>query len=260
MNSHSYAPSKLEQLLHDVCRSAVRLDLAFVDQPRLFRSVMALAREVRLRRGGLIPQAGHPSLPTLLATVCDRACDMGLDPTLPLPDALLLQRVATALSRAVRLAEGRIGTKKPMQRGNVVDAPADEQRSKSPPSEEPPHRAPEKSVEVHLHREEGANPDPVEVSLPPADSNRSDMVSAEHPIHREPVRLDDDDRLSVWRADHTDDRDQRAHELLRTVWDDRLLNKIRAMNRRERDEAAALALAGDEAGGFQVDRQHARAV
>ena len=95
-----------------------------------------------------------------------------------------------------------------------------------------------------MHREDGQNPDPVEVSLLPADPDRPDMISAEHPVHREPVRLDDDDRLSVWRTDHTADRDQRAHELLRTVLDDRLLNEIRAMNRRERDEAAALDLAG----------------
>jgi hypothetical protein len=243
MNSHPYAPTKLEQLLHDACRRAVRLDLTFADQLRLFRSVIALAREVRLRFGRLAPQADHRSLAALLATVCDRACDVGLDPTLPLPDALLLQRVSTGLSRAVRLTEGRIGPKKPMQRGNLPESPAEPDRSASPPSEDPPHRAPEKRAEDPTHREDEQNPDPVEVSLPLADPDRPDMVSAEHPIHREPMRLDDDERLSVWRTDHTADRDQRAHERLRTVMDDRVLNKIRAMNRRERDEAAALALA-----------------
>jgi hypothetical protein len=228
MNSHSYAPTKLEQLLRDACRRAVRLDLTFADQLRLFRSVIALAREVRLRFGRLVLQADHRSLAALLATVCDRVCDVGSDPTLPLPDALLLQRVATGLSRAVRLAEGRIGTKKPLQRENLPISPADGQRSGPPPSEASPYRAPEKRAEDPLHRDDGQNPDPVEVSLPPADPDRPHGISAKHPIHRGPVRLDDDERLSAWRTDHTADRDQRAHERLRTVMDDRVLNKIRA--------------------------------
>ena len=243
MNSHPYAPTKLEQLLRDTCRRALRLDLTFADQLRLCRSVIALAREIRLRFGGPIPQAGHLSLPELLATVCDRACDLGLDPTLPLPDALLLQRVATGLSRAVRMAEGRIGAKNPLQRENAPDSEADRHRSAPPPVEQPPHRAPAKTAEDPMHREDRPNADPADASPPPADPDQPDMVCAQHPIHPEPVRLNDDDRLSVWRPDHTADRDQRAHELLRTVLDDRLLNKIRATNRRERDEAAALALA-----------------
>ena len=94
-----------------------------------------------------------------------------------------------------------------------------------------------------MHREDRPKRDPAEASPPPADPDQPDMVCAQHPIHPEPVRLNDDDRLSVWRSDHKADRDQRAHELLRTVLDDRLLNKIRATNRRERDEAAAAALA-----------------
>ena len=232
MTSHPYAQTKLEQLLRDACRRAVRLDLTFADQLRLCRSVIALAREVRLRFGGLAPRIGDPPLASLLATVCDRVCDLGLDPTLPLPDALLLQRVATGLSRAVRLAEKRIGTKKLIQREDVPDAP---------PREDPTHRVPETIGEDAMYRDEAPNPDPSEVS--------PEMVSAKKPIHRERVRLNDDDRLSAWRQHHTTDRDQRAHELLRTVLDERVLNKIRAMNRRERDEAAALA--ADEGGdGF----------
>ena len=43
-----------------------------------------------------------------------------------------------------------------------------------------------------------------------------------------------DDRLSAWRNDHTTDRDQRAHELLRTVIDERVIAKVKAMNQRDR--------------------------
>ena len=41
--------------------------------------------------------------------------------------------------------------------------------------------------------------------------------------------------LSVWRSDHKTDRDQKAHELLRTVVDERLFAKIRAANAREQE-------------------------
>jgi hypothetical protein len=159
--------------------------------------------------GGQAPQIGDPPLPALLAAVCDRACDVGLDPTLPLPDAILLHRLATGLSRAARQAEGRVaargrlGTKKPLQ------------------------------------REAAPNPDRSVVLPPPAERDRSEILSAKDPMHREPVPAYDapDDSLSVWRNDHKTERDRNAHEKFRTVMEERVFAKIRAENHRLRTEA-----------------------
>ena len=81
------------------------LGLSFTNQIRLYRSTLALAREVRLRFGSGLFEAGNQTLAALLATVCERASELGLDPELPLPDAILVQRLAVQLSRASRLAE-----------------------------------------------------------------------------------------------------------------------------------------------------------
>ena len=50
--------------------------------------------------------------------------------------------------------------------------------------------------------------------------------------------------LSVWRSDHKTDRDQKAHELLRTVVDERLFAKIRAANAHELEAREGQAQAG----------------
>jgi hypothetical protein len=44
----------------------------------------------------------------------------------------------------------------------------------------------------------------------------------------------------AWRRDHTAERDQRAYELLRTVIEERVYTKIKAMNQREHEERVAL--------------------
>ena len=94
----------LEALLRDACHRALSLGLSFTNQIRLYRSVLALAREVRLRCGGAMPYASAQNLATLLAAVCEHASAVGLDPELPLPDAILMQRFAVQLSRAARRA------------------------------------------------------------------------------------------------------------------------------------------------------------
>ena len=211
MTPHPCAPAKLEPLLRDACRRALRFGLSFPDQLRLYRAIIALAREVRLMFGVQAPQIGDPPLPALLAEVCDHACNLGLDPTLPLPDAILLLRLATGLSRAARQAEGRVaargrlGTKKPLQ------------------------------------REEAPNPDRSVVLPPRADLDRPEILSAKDPMHREPVPADDapGDSLSVWRNDHKTERDQNAHEKFRTVMEERVLSKIRAENHRLRAKAGS---------------------
>ena len=93
--------TNLEVLLQTACRRALSLGVSFTNQLRLYRSILALAREVRLRFGAATPESA-----ALLAQVCERAAECGLDPELPLPDAIPMLRLTVSLSRAARQAEG----------------------------------------------------------------------------------------------------------------------------------------------------------
>ncbi len=206
MSSYASPSPSLEALLRNACHRALRLGLSFTNQLRVYRSIIALAREVRLRFGNPLCEAGNDTLPTLLAAVCDHASELGLDRELPLPDAILVQRLAVRLSRATRMAAGaepagrRIPAQTPVQRENTTQPDAPEPAATDSPAQNP------------LQREKPAQPDAPE---PP------------------------DDRLSAWRNDHTTERDQRAHEKLRTVIDARLIAKVKAMNKRDREEWGA---------------------
>jgi hypothetical protein len=225
MSSYACPPASLEALLRDACRRAVALGLSFTNQLRLYRSILALAREVRLRLGGAMPERGSGTLSALLAAVCERASELGADPELPLPDAILLQRLAVQLSRAARRADATepanrwFSTQQSMHR--------EEPAAQTFYTQEP------------MHREESAQPQAAGAAEPPGEK-----FSPQHPIQREagPQRKapeTPDDSLSAWRNDHTTDRDQRAYEKLRTVIDDRLISKVRAMNKRDREEREA---------------------
>ena len=80
-----------------------------------------------------------------------------------------------------------------------------------------------------MHREKQAQPKAPEIAEP-----SEQTFPAKHPMHREAET--DDGRLSAGRRDHKTDRDQRAHEKLRSVLDDRSFTQIKAMNRRDREE------------------------
>jgi hypothetical protein len=72
-------------------------------------------------------------------------------------------------------------------------------------------------------------------SLPPPQGGRENDPSSPPPDLPDP-----DGPHCAWRNDHKADRDQKAHERLRTVIDDRVFAKIRAANQREREKKAAL--------------------
>ena len=196
--------ANLEALLRGACRRALALGLSFANQLRLYRSIVALAREVRLRFGGAMPASSSRTLSALLAAVCERASELGQDPELPLPDAILVQRLAVQLSRAARQA----GIAEPAERQFLAQHP--------------------------MHREEPIQPEAAGDAEP-----AEQIFLAQQAMHREVEA--DDDRLSAWRRDHKTDRDQRAHEKLRTVIDERLIAKVKAMNQRDREERAAAA-------------------
>ena len=201
MSSSPNPAANLEALLRDACQRALALGLSFTNQLRLYRSIIALAREVRLRFGGAMPASSSRTLSALLAAVCERASELGPDPELPLPDAILVQRLAVQLSRAARQA----GIAEPAERQYVAR---------------------------HLmHREEPAQPEAPALAEP--------SEQPQNPKQREVEA--DDDRLSAWRRDHKTDRDQRAHEKLRTVIDERVIAKVKAMNQRDREARAAAA-------------------
>ena len=208
MTSQPSSPAKLEALLRDACQRAFRLGSSFADHLRLYRSIIALAREVRLSIGAQAPRTDSQTLPALMAAVCDHACDLGLDPALALPDAILLQRLATGLSRAARLAQGAGQAKNLIHRENRP-------------------------------KRDRTKPEPAPIAEGPG--YREDTLADKEPLHREPMPTDTppDDHLSAWRKDHTTERDQRAHEKLRTVLNERIFEPARAEGRRLRAEKAA---------------------
>jgi hypothetical protein len=219
--------TNLEALLRDACRRALGLGLSFTNQLRLYRSILALAREVRLRLGGGMFDAGSQTVAALLAAVSERASELGLEPELPLPDAILLQRLAVRLSRAARLAgaEPMIRAQQPLHREEPMQHQADG------PTEPAGQTLPSQHAG---HREE-----PAQHGAPGVTEPTEPAFRAQQPLHRETDAADDG--LSPWRNDHKTDRDQRAHELLRTVIDERSIAKVKAMNRRDREEQARAA-------------------
>ena len=220
MSSCLNPAANLEALLRDACRRALALGLSFTNQLRLYRSIVALAREVRLRFGGAMPASSSRTLSALLVAVCERASELGLEPELPLPDSILLQRLAVQLSRAARQA----GIAEPAERQYVA---RHAMHREVPPEQTLP-------AQHLMHREEPTQPEALEIAEPPEQT-----FPPQNPRQREPET--DDDRLSAWRRDHKTDRDQRAHEKLRSVIDDRLIAKVKAMNQRDREALAATA-------------------
>jgi hypothetical protein len=161
MPSSPHAATNLEALLRDMCRRALSPGMTFDNQLRLYRAAIALAREVRLRFGGAMPDANAQTLAAHLAEVSEHASALGVDPDLSLHEALQVQRLAVQLSRASRQA----GAAEPAGRAIFTqDA---------------------------MHREEPAQPEapePVEPPIPP-----------QHPLQRETEAPDD--RLRAWRRD-----------------------------------------------------------
>jgi hypothetical protein len=227
-------PTKLEALLRDACRRATDARISFTNAIRLYRSILALTREVRRLPTGFAAPPSAPSLSELLATACDNACEIGADPDLPLPDAILVQRLALALSRAAHLAG-------PPEPASAFSARTPMRREKPPATEAgPPEPASAFSARTPMRREKpvAAVPDALRAIL--AKTGSQDGPA---PLPDEP---EDENPLSAWRNDHTNDRDQRAHERLRTVLEARLFEPAWAEGRRiraEREAAAATLLA-----------------
>ena len=213
--------SNLEALLHDTCRRAMEPGQIFDNHLRLYRNAIALAREARLRFGGSETSAA------LLAEVCEHAAAMGLDPDLRLHDAMPLQRLAVQLSRAARLAERPMRAQHSMQREKAGAPQAAASLPQSP-----------------MQRETRPEPEPTCAETPQhpvqREKARAPQAEASFPQHlmqrRKPAP---DADLSAWRRDHKHERDQRAHEKLRTVYDERLGAKIKAMNKRDREAGEA---------------------
>jgi hypothetical protein len=96
-----------------------------------------------------------------------------------------------------------------------------------------------------MHLEGTPSSGPPETPPAPADLERLESKADEEPLHREKALADvpSDDRLSAWRKDHTIDRDQKAHERLRTVLEHRLFEPAWAEGRRLRAEREAMRAA-----------------
>ena len=195
--------SAMEAVLRDACTRARQRFLPLVVMLQLYRSVASLARALlRARADAGLPLGLGDELIVLLDAARDAACAHFPEPEMPVTDAIRIHRAVVALA------------------GVALKA-----------------RAGRRSVNVESVQPAAAEIEPV--LLQPAEplyDPAEPLTEAAEPLteYAEP-----ESPLSVWRADHKADRDQRAHELLRTVVEERLFAKIKAMNQREREEQEA---------------------
>ena len=126
--------SYLAALLRETCRRALGLGVSFTNRVHLYRSIVAMARELRLRLSGPMRDGGNQPLAASLAAVSEDACALGLDPELALPDAILVQRLAVHLSRASRRAAGTANGLRPFSAQNPVhrEKPPQPRRAEAP--------------------------------------------------------------------------------------------------------------------------------
>ena len=203
--------SAMEATLRDACARARHAIFPLSVMLKLYRSVTALAGSLMRARAdaGLPRGLGGDSIALLDATR-DAACAHFPDPEMPVMDAIAIHRAVVALAAVAHRA--RAG-----RRGAVVRERTDTEITSLPP----PLRA--------RAGERGKNPTDGAVS-PPQGGSETDLIDLPDP----------DGPHCAWRNDHKIDRDQKAHERLRTVIEERVFAKIRAANQREREERAAL--------------------
>ena len=169
----SSAMPNLEALLRDACRRAMDLGLSLTIQLRIYRSVLALAREVRLRAFG-----HNETLSALLAAVCEHVSLRGLDPELPLPDAILLHRLAVQLSRAARKAgdpQNPVHREKP-----ASSAPA-------PARSEGPAQAHDPQYPMHREKPASSTPAPARAEGPAQAHDPQNPIHLEKPASSAPA-------------------------------------------------------------------------
>ena len=203
--------SAMEAVLRDACTRARQTFLPLVVMLQLYRSVASLARALlRARADAGLPLGLGDELIVLLDAARDAACAHFPEPEMPVTDAIRIHRAVVALAGVARRA--RAGVAHRARAGQ----PLGDVESVQPAAAE---------IEPVLLQ-------PAEPLYDPAEP----LTEAAEPLaeYAEP-----ESPLSVWRADHKADRDQRAHELLRTVVEERLFAKIKAMNQREREEQEA---------------------
>ena len=150
MSSYLNPAPNLESLLRETCRQALGIGVSFTNRVRLYRSIVAMARELRLRLSGPMHDGGNQPLAASLAAVSEDACALGLDPDLPLPDAILVQRLAVHLSRASRRAAGTANGSRPFSAQDPVHPEKPPQPRRAEGSEPEETRFPQQNP---VHRE-----------------------------------------------------------------------------------------------------------
>lgn len=199
----------MEAALRDACIRARHAILPLAVMLQLYRSVATIARALmRARTDAGLAKHLAEDLILLLDAARDAACAHFPDPDMPVMDAIRIHRAIASLAGVAHHAQtGRRAVA-------TVEAP------QTPPEADPP-----------------PVPPPSEPTPEPPDEAEAD----------EQAEAPDDFSLSAWRCDHKAERDQRAHELLRTVMEERVFTKIRAMNKADRERWAAEAAAEAEA-------------
>ena len=190
--------------LHDACERAMKPSYPLPTMLRLYRNIVALTRALMRARVDSGRSAGLDDRTVgMLVAVRDSVDVYFPDRQMPVQDALLLQEATVKLARVAHRA--RIG--RPLGRLPALVAAASEPES-------PPIAAPVPQA---------AAPD----DEAPGDDYADDDPWADNP-------------LSAWRKDHVNERDQRAHERLRTVLEARIFKPAWAEGERLRQEKQAL--------------------
>lgn len=204
--------------LHDACERAMRPSYPLPTMLRLYRNVVALTRALMRARVDAGRSAGlDDRTVAMLEAVRDSVDVYFPDRQMPVQDALLLQEATIRLARVAHRA--RIG--RPLGRLPALVAATTAFESS-----------------------------PIAAPIPQAAAPNDDVAPTWYPVDDDPAEDDPaeddpwaDNPLSAWRKDHVNDRDQRAHERLRTVLEERIFKPAWAEGERLRQEKQELAMA-----------------
>ena len=202
--------SAMEAALRDACTRARHAIFSLAAMLKLYRSVASLARALMRARldEGLSHGLGDEMI-ALLNAARDAACAHFPDPEMPVMDALAIHRAVASLAAVAHRA--RAG-----RRGPLVGVGSDT-----------PSPLADRGWEEGSDSAGGAVTTPLP-GPPPQGETEDNLTSPSFDA------IDPDGPHCAWRRDHTAERDQRAYELLRTVIEERVYTKIKALNQRER--------------------------
>ena len=223
----------VELAFRDACESAVLRASSLALALRCYRSVIVLALRLRVERADAgLPAVWEARLLELLDRVLIVAGEQLRSESMPVEARLRLYGSIAGLARAAHRARAGMGMRRqdPLRREG---RPGSREMAGSGPAMTGVGVGVDAKVaEQDPIRREGCPGSREMAGSSPAMTGVEGAAGAEEPAP-----------LSVWRNDHTEERDQKAHERLRIVLEDRVFSKSRAEAQRLIAEKAARAAA-----------------